>query len=217
MRLLRFIIVLFIAAAPLACATAPQTAANSPERAVEDTFLAYQKALLAEDGTTAAGLVTAASWDYYREMADEALTADRNRLEELDFVDRLTALLFRMSLTRDALRRMSGEELVAYSVDQGWISREKTANMKLANFRITGDSAKASVIGRDGKPSTVTMGFETERGAWRLDLLDTINTSRRAMPLAIALSGMTEAEFIFASLKRSTGRTPESDIWSPPS
>jgi hypothetical protein len=44
-----------------------------------------------------------------------------------------------------------------------------------------------------------------------------INTTRSVMPLAIALSGMTAEEMLFASLERSTGRKPGPEIWSPPS
>ena len=217
MTLKRAFIIFLMLALPAGCATQPQTAENSPERAVETTFLSYQKALLDRDGAAAAALVTEDSWAYYRNMADEALTADRQRLQDMDFVDRLTALTFRHALTPADLRRMNGMDLVAVSVDKGWISREKTAKLRLTNYRITGNTATAAVLSPNGKPSSVSMGFRSERGAWRLDLLDNINTARSAMPLAIALSGMSEEELLFASLERATGSEAGPEIWTPPS
>lgn len=214
---IRVLLVLMLGLLATACAAVPQTEPTSPEYAVEQTFLSYKEALLARDGAGGAALVTADSWEYYREMADEALVADRDRLEQMNFADRVIVMLFRHALTPAELRRMSGEELVAVSIDKGWISRESTANLRLTNYSISGDSAQAYAIRRDGKLSTVKLDFAQERGAWRLDLLGIIAISRTAMPLAIALSGMTENDLLFATLKEGTGRTAGPEIWTPPS
>jgi hypothetical protein len=199
-----------------ACAAQPQTREASPERAVEDTFEAYRTALLARDGATAADLVTAETWAYYREMGDVALTADEAELRNMDFVDRLTGLLFRHALTVEDLQALSGEELVAVSIDHGWISRDRTAGLTLVNYTIEGDTATAYSRGRDGKPTKSKMTFYQERGAWRIHLLDNIKQSRSTMKLAIALSGMTEEQLLFESLKRGVGRPAGPEIWEPP-
>ncbi|MGF1631150.1 MAG: hypothetical protein ACFCUT_16880 [Kiloniellaceae bacterium] len=216
MSFCRFLAILLIAVLPLACATPPQTAENSPERVVEETFLAYKEALLAHRGNAAAELVTEESWEYYRDLADEALTANRARLEGADFTDRVTILMFRLGLTREQLRRLSGRELVAKSIDEGWFSEELTARLRLTDYRISGDTARAFALDQVGKPSTSSLSFQRERGAWRLDLLQAINDSRKVMTLAIAISGMTEEELLFATLEEGTGRRPGPEIWNPP-
>ena len=200
-----------------ACAAAPQTAENTPERAVEDAFLAYTSALLAQDGVSGSALLTAASLDYYRDMADEALTADRQRLLDTHIVDRITILLFRHGLTVDQLRRMSGKELAEVAIDRGWVSKSSAARTKLTNYRVFGDVATANVLNRSGDPSSVAMRFRLEQGSWRLDLLKNLEEARKVMRLALALSGKTEDELLIETLEESSAGRPGPEIWNPPS
>lgn len=199
-----------------ACAAAPQTVENTPERAVEDAFVAYKAAILAQDGTSGSALVTAASQDYYRDMADEALTADRQRLLATHIVDRITILLLRQNLTVDQLRRMTGRELTEFAIDRGWVSKDSAARTKLSNYRIFGDVATANVVNRSGELSKISMRFRFEQEAWRLDLLKNLEEARKIMKLALALSGKTEDELLSETLEKGSSGKSGPEIWDPP-
>lgn len=208
--------VLLIAVLPAACATPPQTAETSPERAVEEAFESYRRALLAQDGAAAADLVTEQTWSLYREQANHALTAERAFLMDSDLVDRVSILLLRHGMTSEQLRTMTGKEIFAHAVDRGWIGEESTAKLRLTNYRINRGIAYADVVGRGGRPSGVTMRFVQQEGGWRVDVLDMLKTSRSAVALAVALSGMTQEEFLYNTLEDGTGRRPGPGIWNPP-
>ncbi len=216
MKLRLSIVVALIALLPAACATKPQTAEGTPERAVEQTFLGYKTALLEEDGGAASDLVTAGSLEYYRDMADESLTANRARLMDMHVVDRITILLFRQGLTTEQLRRMSGKELMAFAVERGWFSENSVATAELTNYRTEGAFAEANLLRRDGSASSIGMEFRREDDAWRLDLLHNLDVARKSMRLALALSGMSEEELLRKSLESSTGEKVTPAIWDPP-
>ena len=223
---LRFVLLVLAALLPAACASGPQTEAGSPERAVEDSFLAFQAALLAGDGAQVAALTTADSGNFYRDMADEALTAGRARLSEMTLDHRLVALTLRHGLTALELKRMSGKELLQLCVDrgwiwveQGWIDRQDFARKRPENYRIIGEAAAARVDNplswpRDG------VAFRFEEGAWRVRLRHDSGAPNLIAEALIAYyrfgREMSEEEYIYATLEEATGKRPGPDIWSPP-
>jgi hypothetical protein len=216
MTLRFYIVALLVSLLPAACSPTLRTAADTPERSVEVAFLVYKSALQQRSGAVASGLMTRASHGYYRQIADEALTADRQRLLELPVSDRMTVLMFRHGLTVEKLRHASGKALAATAVDRGWFGQTGAAAVELTNFRITGDEATANLLGKSGEVSEVTMKFLREDDAWRIDLLHSLEQGRKAMKLGLALSGMSEDELVHIALEKATGRKPGPEIWNPP-
>jgi len=213
----RALLLLLLVLLPAGCATSPQTAEGSAERAVEQTFESYRRALLARDGAAAADLVTEQTWAFYRDWADRALTADRVALMESPLVDRVSVLLMRHGMAPAQLREMSGKEIFAHAVERGWISRDGTSNLRLTEYRADGSTAHARVVGRSGQVSDIMLRFVRQEGRWRLDVPDMVDTSRSAVALAVALSDMTQEEFLYHALEDGTGRRPGPEIWNPPS
>src|SRR3546814_16939390 len=93
----------------------PVTEADTPERAVEDSFVAFRQAVLDGDGEKAAALTTAASWDYYRDRADDALSAGPGQLQSVPLDQTLVVLTLRHAVTPTDLKSLSGRELLARS------------------------------------------------------------------------------------------------------
>lgn len=193
----------------------PLPAGASPD-AVKDSFLNYQAALLTGDGEKAANAVTQGSRDYYRAYADQALTLDRQGLKQLHVADRVTVMLLRHSLDRQQLESMTGGEIIAYAVEQGWIDKESTARIRLGDYAVQGDFASAALLGKDGAASPFKLEFLMEDGQWRLDLAEMLKIARFGIDYAVRQSGMSEEEFVFFVLEYSSGRKPGPEIWSPP-
>ncbi|GAB4361146.1 MAG: hypothetical protein Kow00114_15410 [Kiloniellaceae bacterium] len=190
--------------------------ADSHASAVKESFLAYKTAILASDGEAAAALVTQESRDYYRKLADQALTLDRAGLHEIHLSDRLNAMLLRHSLEREQLESMSGGEVVSYAVDQGWIGREGADQLQLGNFQVDGDHASGTILRPDGAASPFKMEFVKEEGRWLLDLVALMKLTRAAFEYSVQQTGLSEDEFVVLMLEYGTGRKPGPDIWSPP-
>ena len=105
----------------------PFTAAAEPADDVKESFLAYKAAIVEADGEAAAEVVTEGSHEYFRKLADQALTLDRDAMHQIHLGDRVYSMLLRHTLDRGQLESMSGEEVVSYAVDEGWIGRENAA------------------------------------------------------------------------------------------
>lgn len=201
----------------LALAQPLPAAAQDEAAAVRDSFLDYKAAILGGDGETAAELVTARTHALYRGFADSALTLDKPGLDGLHVMDRMSVMQLRHQMTRRQLEGMSGSEIVAYAVDQGWIGKDGAARLQVGDFTVDGDFASAPILGGDGKETLLRMRFAHEDGVWRLDLVELMALTRVAIVQAIRQTGMSEDEFILFALEATSGRRPGPEIWNPPS
>ena len=226
MTLRRFLAAVVVVLLPAACATGPQTKESTPERAVEDTYIAFQEALLSGDGAQVAELTTADSGDFYRDMADEALTAGRGRLAEMGLDQRLVVLTLRHGLSAVQLKRMTGKELLALWVDrgwiwieEGWIDRDYFADKEPGNYRIMGQAAAARASGYLSWPRQ-GVAFRYEDGGWRVNFSHSYGPPNKVAEALRAYyrygDKMTEEEYIFTTLEKATGQKPGPDIWNPP-
>jgi len=192
-------------------------AAQEEAAAVRDSFLFYKTAILTGDGETAAELVTQRTHALYRGFADSALTLDKPGLDALHVMDRISVMQLRHQMTRRQLESMSGEEIVAYAVDNGWIGKDGAARLQVGDFTVDGSFATAPILGADGKETLLRMRFAREDGVWRLDLVEMMALTRVAIAQAIRQTGLSEDEFILFALEATSGRRPGPEIWNPPS
>ena len=195
----------------------PWQASAGPVDEVKQSFMTYKAAILASDGPTAAQVVTQGSRDYFRKLADHALTLDRDGLHKIHLTDRLYALLLRHNLDRSRLESMSGREVVSYAVDEGWIGKEGAEQLELGNYQVDGQSASGTIMRPDGGETTFKMEFVREDGQWLLDLVALMDLTRTAFEYSVKQSGLSEDEFVMLMLEYSTGRKPDPGIWNPPS
>lgn len=209
MRSLRFLCLLLLLAAPRPLAAAPLDD-------VKQSFLDYKAAILASDGDAAADVVTQGSRAYFRQLADQALTLDRDGLRRIHLSDRIYAMLLRHSLQPGELARMSGGDVVSFAVDEGWIGKEGASRLQLGNYQVEGDVATGTILQADGSETTFKMQFAREDGRWLLDLAALMNLTRVAFEYAVQQSGLGEDEFVLLMLEQGTGRAPGPEIWSPP-
>lgn len=194
----------------------PFAAAAAPVDDVKQSFLAYKTAIIDADGEAAADVVTEGSHAYFRKLADQALTLDRAGLHEIDLGDRVYSMLLRHTLDRSQLESMSGEEVVSYAVDEGWIGRENAPKLQLGNYEVDGETASGTILRPDGGATSFKMEFVKQDGRWLLDLVALMNLTRAAFDFAVQQSGLSEDEFVVLMLEAGTGRKPGPEIWSPP-
>ncbi|WP_340119067.1 hypothetical protein [Pelagibius sp. 7325] len=210
MRSLPVLLLLMLLGLPL------PAAAESHTSGVQESFLAYKAAILASDGEAVADLVTQESRDYYRKLADQALTLDREALHKIHLSDRLNAMLLRHSLEPEQLESMSGGAVVSYAVDRGWIGRGGADQLQLGHYQVDGDRASGSILRPDGEASPFKMEFEKEEGRWLLDLVALTQLTRAAFEYSVQQTGLSEDEFVVLMLEHASGRKPGPEIWSPP-
>lgn len=193
----------------------PFPAAAAPVDDVRESFIAYKSAIIEADGEAAAAVVTQNSRDYFRMLADQALTLDRAGLHQIHLTDRLYAMLLRHSLDRTTLEKMSGSDVVSYAVDEGWIGRNGASQLRLGHYEVDGDHASGTILRPDGLKSSFKMEFVREGGKWLLDLVALMKLTRTAFEYAVQQSGLSEDEFVILMLEQGSGRKPGPDIWNP--
>ena len=194
----------------------PVSAAAAPLDEVKESFSAYKSAILTSDGAAAKRLVTQESKDYFRGLADHALTLDRAGLQKIHLSDRLYAMLLRHNLDRARLESMTGGDVVAYAVEQGWIGREGAEQLELGAYKLDGDSASGTILQPDGQESTFKMEFTKVGGRWLLELDELMMLTRIAFEYSAKQTGLSDDDFVLLMLEYGSGRKPEPDIWSPP-
>lgn len=209
MRSLRFLCLVLLIALPWPAAAAPLDE-------VRKSFLDYKTAILTADGDAAAAVVTRDSQAYFRQLADQALTLDRDALHRIHLSDRIYAMLLRHSLEAAELQRMTGSDVVSFAVDEGWIGKDGASRLQLGNYQVDGDTATGTILQADGSETTFKMQFAKENGRWLLDLAALMNLTRVAFEYAVQQSGLGEDEFVLLMLEQGTGRRPGPEIWSPP-
>lgn len=185
---------------------------------LDDTFRTYRRAVLQSDGKTAAAIVTSETQAYYRRMADAALKDEKHVLLSGPRADCYTALLLRHELSREQLENMSGEELVAFLVDRGHVSKRVTAKTLIGNFEIDGDKAVGyDWYERGEKYWNYKYYFEREDGAWRFNVLPLMEKADTGFYLIKSREKLKsyEATYLYV-LEQATGRKPGPEIWSPP-
>ncbi|MGF1592009.1 MAG: hypothetical protein ACFCUW_01945 [Kiloniellaceae bacterium] len=194
----------------------PASAAAGPADDVREAFLTYKTAVILSNGQAAAAVVSNASHAHFRELADQALTLDHAGLQEIALTERLYTLLLRLSLEPGDLNSMSGEELVAYTVDRGWIGRSGAPRLEIGTSMVDGDSATAAILRPDGEETPYSLNFVRQQGQWRLDLVAMMELIHVAFETAQQESGFSEDEFVMRVLEQGTNRTVGPEIWSPP-
>ena len=192
----------------------PEPAEASPE-AVQESFLAYKKAVLEGNGAAAAELVTQGSKDLYHKYANDAVTLDRDGLNKLHVTDRVSIMLLRHNLKRKELEGMSGGEIIAYAVDRGWVGKESVSRLELGDYQVDGNVATGTVLGADGRRSPYKLQFLKEAQRWRLDLVAMLMLTRTAIDYTIQQTGMAEDEFVLYVIEISSGQKPGPEIWNP--
>jgi hypothetical protein len=220
MTSLRFLLPFALPAAALLVAVmlaGPTAAVGAPVDEVQESFRSYKTAILQSDGKAAAQVVTQESRDYFRGLADQALTSNSDALHRIHLSDRIYALLLRHDVAPAALQRMSGAEVVSHAVEQGWIGREGADGLALGSYEVMGNIASGTILRPDGSETAFKMGFVMQDGRWRLDLVALMDLTRAAFEFALQQSGLEEDAFVLAMLEQVTGRKPGPEIWTPPS
>ncbi|MGH3055817.1 MAG: hypothetical protein ACRDL7_12665, partial [Gaiellaceae bacterium] len=186
-----------------------------PEEAVRQAFAAYKRAVLTNDGSAAAALLSPGSIEWYGHMQDFALHGSKEELEHLGPLEKLQALAFRMRIPAEELRALSPRQLVAYSVSHGWIGKAGTERSELGTMTVADGSATAQLL-LDGKDSGQQYHFAKDGGEWQFDQLPTLQSGGEWIATAAQERNMTVDQFVQGLVESGAGKKLTADAWEPP-
>jgi len=182
--------------------------------AVRKTFTDYKDAVVAADGAAAVRLITQRTVDEYQKYTDWARTANRTTLDSLSAFSKIQVLLIKHRLPNEKLLALHGETVFSYAVDQGWVGEETVMATTIDDIQVSGDSATARVH-IDNKKTPNRYRFSRESGAWKFDLLQTMQAADQVLASQIEQTGLSENDFILRMLEGVSGRKPTETISEP--
>lgn len=181
---------------------------------IAKSFQDYKSALLEQKGETAAGLVTKRTIAEYQLYVDLALSADREKLESLSFINRFQVLLLKQRIPEETLRQLDGRSVFAYAVDRDWIGKNGVIRTTIGAVDVANKRATAEVlIGGEKVPNRFQ--FTQEDGIWKFDLIQVIRDTDAPLREMVKQRQMTENEFIFSIVETISGEKVDDSIWLP--
>jgi hypothetical protein len=204
----------FVSSASAGSAPAQSKDQTVEKQAIHATFVQYKEALLQEDGSKAADVVSDRTIVFYDGIVTHALNTPHAKLKELDFISKFMVLRIRHEFTKSELLEMTGRRLLELGVDKGWISKASVANIeRLVNLEVDSSRASAAI---PSAPRIAAFHFLKERGEWKLDLTASFALANDAMKHEVAKSELTEEQYIIQTLNLLSSKPVDDRIFSPP-
>jgi hypothetical protein len=201
--------------APSAAPEVPDVSADPEQRAVRDTFLAYQKALLARKGDEAAGLVSEKTIAYFESMRVAVLQMPAAEVRKAPLMDKIMVLMLRGRTTKRDLERWTGRNLFVTGVDNGWIGDE-VRHVQPGEVQIEGEMARLK-FRTGGRP--VASGLEflayREKGGWKLDVMSIRNVAEPALRASLRELNPDEDRAVQSILETVLRKKLDVTIWEP--
>ena len=191
----------------------PALAADETE-AIKQAFSTYRSAILSGNGATAAELVTQSTLAFYDETRRLALFGDAKTVQEQSLVTQIQILTFRLRVPSEKLESLTARELVAYSIDQGWIGKDSVLQLQPGAVHTEGDVALLKVV-VDGKEIDIGFRLERKAGTWRLNLLPTLKLANTSFQMIAKQQGVSERELLLVLMESSLGRKIGDEAWQP--
>jgi hypothetical protein len=207
-------VLLVAAALMLSTPEAGAPKAHGQEAAILSAFKAYQAALLKKDGPRCATLVDRATIDYYQRMRDLAVKGSAADVRKLGLMDKLVVVRMRHQVPIAQLKPMDGAGALAYAVVQGWIG-DKVAGAEFGAIEVDGATASGAFM-VDGHPTPTRMQLHREKGAWRISLVSVFPASNFLFGKMQRESGLSEDDFVIATVGKLAGKPVPDTIWNPP-
>ena len=186
------------------------------EKQVEQTFYTMLRALRKYESGTVLALADQATWSYFSDLKNLALTADREVIEKLKPIDRFQVLALRHIKDRQELTDMTEEGLFKQAVLQGWffVGYKPEVRIDYIDIMPGGNEAMADIIVNSIIPDE-RLEFVKEKGLWKMNLLQLLPRQEEKILATLHQKGQSEEEFFWNFLQQETGRAPSPDIWEP--
>ncbi len=189
---------------------------QGPEQRIEQTFYTILRAIKKYDYDTVLTLSDQTTWDYFTELKELALTADRSVLEKLKPINRFQILALRHIKGAQELVGMNEKRLFEQAVLQGWfyVGDKPDVRIDYIDLMPGGKEAMADIIVKSVIPDE-RLEFTQDQGIWKMNLLKLLPRQEENMLTTLHEREQSEEEFFRNFLKQETGRDPSPDIWDP--
>ncbi|MCH9649901.1 MAG: hypothetical protein K0U98_16805 [Deltaproteobacteria bacterium] len=182
---------------------------------IQEAFRAYQTAVLEDQGSDAAKLVSQGTIAYFEDAREMALYGTLDELESRTFTDRLQIVLLRHRVPLKKLETFSPEEIFAFAVDNGWVGKRSIGTLDVGTVRLEGGAAMGQAL-RETQPTDLELRFVYEEENWKLDLLPLLAVGNERFSQLAEQQQLTGEELILGIIGNVTGSEVSRSIFDPP-
>ncbi|HJR19736.1 MAG TPA: hypothetical protein VJ922_08465 [Actinomycetota bacterium] len=205
--------ILAMTIAGTACGGGGDTPDGREAAAASEAWAGYKSAILAKDGTKAAGHLSTETIAYYEDIRMLALGADKDALASEAMVDRLNVVTMRVMFSSAELRAVDGSGLVREAVERGLIGEAGTASTELRSVKVSGDTAVGDLV--SGDTTGGRLDFRRESGAWKIHLVALLQSVDGVLRQTARDRGLEENAFIVQAVGAASGKPVSEDVWDP--
>lgn len=186
--------------------------ANKDEIEVIECYEKYKTAILNSMGEEAIKYIDSKSVDYYQEILDKVLYADKEELIKESVVSRLKIFQIRHSIQLENLKKMDVAKLLVLAINEGWTEKDFIIGTSVKNVKIKGNIATADYY-QDNKKVGIRSQFAYENEQWKYNFTSLFQLYNSALKQLIKEIGDDEDEFIFNIIEVSSGKKVSKDIY----
>ena len=188
-------------------------AVGKDEKEVIECFEKYKTAILNSMGEEAMKYIDSKSVDYYQNILDKVLYADKEEVMKESFINRAMIFRIRHSIPLENVKKMDVTKLLVFAINTGWIGKDAVIGMSVKNVKIEGNVATADYY-KDNKKTGIRYQFYYENEQWKYNLTSLFQLSNSALKQWIKEFGYDdEDEFIFDSIEGVSGKKVSKDIY----
>lgn len=192
-------------------AAPPTKSAAGDTDAVMKSLAAYHEALGRGDGKDATRWVSQKTIAFYSDIRQVALNGSPEEVKRLTPMQKLTVLMLRAQLRADELADLDGKQLMAMSIERGWVSRDPLDTTALGKTTVKGD--EAFIEHRYKGKATWAYRLVREKGEWHFDVTSAFPAAEVLLAAWAVEQDKKEDELLFDLVKKATGTRPTDDIW----
>jgi len=188
---------------------------SKEEKEVIECYKKYNTAILNDMGEEAIKCIDSKTVDYYQDILDKALYADKEAVRKENLTDRLMIFQIRHVIPLEELIKMNGTEFLIYSINKGWVGKPGVLGIKVKNVKIEGNFATAdSYIFK--KNTGIKYQFYSENNQWKFNVVSLMHYGSIYLKQQVKESGYSnEDDFLFYGVERWSEKKVTKDLYEP--
>ena len=198
------------------CLTLTSCEHTKDKEKIENVWDTYLISLAERDGETAFDLLDRETIKYFELIGHYARFEDSANLQSRPIIEKIMILALRAYVPRDSLQRISGKDVIRFSVDHDLSGEVHSA--KISNIIVDGDFAKA-LYSVEGAPSSFVIYFSKEKGKWKVCLfalmLRIMQPYEDYFQQQLQEQGLSENDFLENSIQAIGDDTLNNPLWQP--
>ena len=184
---------------------------------VQANYGAYKRAILASNGKDAIDDISESSIEYYAKILDMALKSSKKELQEMPPIDQFTVLSVRKRIPKEQARKMTGRDLLIYTIDNEWTNKNTVTKTELGEIRKMDENrARAAMNVNKANTSTFIDFIRKDKDSdWKVDLTSLSGNVNDQLERMANDRKQSVSDLVLDVIKQITDSDVNDSLWEP--